>query len=91
MKQHLKGAAKRLTFSLLVATTLGGCAIYEPGYPGYSSYDPYGYGYGSPAYSGVPYYVGPPVSLDFWFESRHGGGHRGHHGGHRGGWGGRRH
>ena len=89
MKQHLKGAAKRLTFSLLVASSLAGCAIYEPGYPGYSSYDPYGYGYGAPAYSGVPYYVGPPVSLDLWFSSYHGG-HRGHYGGHRGGWSGRR-
>jgi hypothetical protein len=89
MKQLFKGAAKRLTFSLLLASALGGCAIYEPGYPGYA-YAPYPYA--QPAYSGVPYYVGPPVSLGVWFESRGGGGHRGHyggHGGHRGGWGGR--
>jgi hypothetical protein len=87
MNQHLKRAAKRLTFSLLVATSLAGCAIYEPGYAGgYAPYDPYAYG--SPAYSGVPYYVGPPVSIGLQFESR-GGRHHGHHGGHRGRWGGR--
>jgi hypothetical protein len=86
MNQHLQRAAKRLVFSLFVAATLGGCAIYEPGYPG--GYAPYGtYPYWQPAYSGVPYYVGPPVSLDLWFDARSGG----HRGGHRGGWGGRRH
>ena len=93
MKTILKGAAKRLTFSLILATTLGGCAVYEPGYPGYSAYDPYGYG--APAYSGVPYYVGPPVSLDLWWFDGGGRGccyghhHGGFHGGHRGGWSGR--
>lgn len=94
MKPILKGAAKRLTFSLIIATSLGGCAVYEPGYPGYSTYDPY-YGYGAPVYSGVPYYVGPPISLDLWWVG--GGGYRhghhgfrgGHHGGQRGGWSGR--
>jgi hypothetical protein len=86
MKLHLKGAAKRLTFSLIAAAALSGCAIYEPGYPGYGSYDPYAYG---PAYPSTPYYVGPPVSLGLWFDSRSGGGHHGYHGGHRGGWGGR--
>lgn len=86
MRQQSKIAAKRLALSLLAATALGGCAVYEPGYPGYG-YDPYYYG--APAYSGTPYYVGPPVSLGLWFESRSGGGHGGHHGGHRGGWGGR--
>jgi hypothetical protein len=85
MKQHLKGVAKCLTVSL-VAAALTGCAIYEP-YPGtYGGYDPYPYG--QPVYSGVPYYVGPPISLGLWFEGRSGGG--GHHwGGHHGGWGGR--
>lgn len=85
MKPQLKGAAKRLALSLLAATALGGCAVYDPaysGYPGYT-YDPYYYPYGAPAYGGVPYYAGPPVSLGLWFESRSGG-HRGHHGGH--GW-----
>lgn len=88
MNQHLKGAAKRLTFSLLVATALGGCAIYEPGYAGYAPYD--NYPYGQPAYSGLPYYVGPPISLGLSFESYHRHGHRGfhggRHGGHHGGW-----
>ena len=92
MKLYLKGAAKCLIFSL-AAATLSGCAIYEPYPSGYGAYDPYGYG--QPAYSGAPYYVGPPISLGLWFDGRSGGGgHRGHHGGHRsgghhGGWGGR--
>lgn len=82
MKPQLKGAAKRLALSLLAATALGGCAVYDPGYYGY---DPYTYPYGTPAYSSAPYYVGPPVSLGLWFESRSGGRHDGHHGGHWGG------
>jgi hypothetical protein len=101
MNLHLKGAAKRLLFSLSVAASLAGCAVYEP-YPAtYSTYDPYGYSYpyGQPAYSGAPYYVGPPVTLGLWFESYRGHGFRGHHGdhgfghrgwgrgGHHGGWG----
>lgn len=94
MNTILKGAAKRLTFSLIIATSLGGCAVYDPGYyPGYSTYDPY---YGAPAYAGAPYYVGPPISLDLWWVGD-GGGHRhghhgfrgGHHGGDRGAWSGR--
>jgi len=96
MNMHVKGAAKRLIFSLIVASTLAGCAVYQPGYPGYAA-DPYPYG--TPSYSGVPYYVGPPVSLGLWYGARasshrgHHGyrdhGHRGHHGhhGHHGGWG----
>ncbi len=95
MDAILKGAAKRLTFSLIIATSLGGCAVYDPGYPGYSTYDPY-YGYGAPAYYGAPYYVGPPISLDLWWFDGGGGyrdGHHGfrggHHGGSRGAWGGR--
>ncbi|MDB5951095.1 MAG: hypothetical protein JWR65_2950 [Massilia sp.] len=95
MNTQSKGGAKRLVFSLVVASALGGCAVYEPGYPGYAA-DPYAYG--APVYSGVPYYVGPPVSLGLWYGSRGGGyrgrghyGHRGYHGhgGHDGGWGGR--
>jgi hypothetical protein len=89
MNQSLKGAAKRLICSLLAATSLAGCAIYEPGYAGrYAPYDPYPYG--SAAYTGVPYYVGPPVSIGLQFESRSGG-HHGHHDGHRGRWNGWRH
>ena len=107
MKLHPNGAAKRLTFSLLLATTLSGCAVYSPYpadyayYPGYysgyySGYYPYGYG--APIYPGAPYYAGPPVSVDLWFSSHYGGyrgyGHHGfygYHGGHHGGWGGRHH
>ena len=91
MNVILKGAAKRLTFSLLVATTLGGCAVYDPGYyAGYPAYDPY-YAYGAPAYSGAPYYVGPPIALDLWWVGGggYGHGHHGFRGGHRGAWGGR--
>lgn len=81
MNQYLLGAAKRLTFSLLLASTLGGCAVYDTGYAGGYGYD--GYPYAAPAYSGMPYYVGPPVSLGLWFDGRSGG-HGGYHG-HRGG------
>ena len=91
MKMHLKGAAKCLIFSL-AAASLSSCAIYEPYPGGYGADDPYGYG--QPGYSGVPYYVGPPISLGLSFDARDGGGHHGHHGGFRsggrpGGWGGR--
>ena len=98
------GAAKRLIFSLLLTATMGGCAVYSPYpadyayYPGYNSgYYPgyYPYGYSPPLYSGVPYYVGPPVTFDLWFSSGYGGyghhGYHGYHGGHHGGWGGRHH
>lgn len=94
MNQHAKGAAKRLLFSLAVAASLAGCAVYEPypaaygSYGGYGGYAPYGSAsytpYNYPYSAATPYYVGPPVSLDLWFGSFHGGGH----GGHRGrGWG----
>jgi hypothetical protein len=93
MNLDLKGAAKRLLFSLSLAASLGGCAVYEPYPASYTAYDPYGYRYpyGQPAYGDVPAYVGPPVSLDLWFGSHrghgfrgpHGHGFRGHHGHHR--------
>ena len=95
MKPLWKGAAKRLTFSLLVAASLAGCAVYSPYPADYSATYPYGYGYGyaAPTY---PYYVGPPVTFDLWFSGysyghhgHHGGHHGGWHGGHHGGWGGR--
>lgn len=84
MGTRLKGAAKRLLISLLLASGLGGCAVYGPPYA-YDSY-PGGYGYGYPAY------VGPPVTLDLGFQfydhgHRHGYHHGYHHGyrGHGGG------
>lgn len=102
MKPLWKGAAKRLAFSLLMAASLAGCAVYSP-YPAdyYSTYpytysSAYPYGYAAPAYSGGPYYVGPPVTFDLWFSGYghgghgyHGGRHGGRHGGHHGGSGGR--
>lgn len=88
MNVPVKGVAKRLIFSLLLAGFLGGCAYYGPA-PG--AYDPYPYSYGAPTY------VGPPVSVDLGFGFYDYGrayhrGHHGHHGhrahhhrGHRGG------
>ena len=95
MKTQIRGAAKRLFISLLLASGLGGCAVYGPPYAAYDSY-PYG---GSPAYAY------PPVTLDLGFSyydrgPRYHGGHgwnhghgRGHHGGrgHHRGWGRGRH
>jgi hypothetical protein len=90
MENSVKGAAKRLSFSLLVAASLGGCAVYDAGY-GYPYYtDPVyyptapAYGYGmAPLYTAPPFYVPPPV---LQFNYRSGGGHGGrgwHDGGHR--------
>jgi hypothetical protein len=80
MNKYMKGAAKRLTFSLIIVSTLGGCAVYGPGYPPYASYDANPY-YAQPAYS-APAYIGPPVFLNFGFQHRSGGG--GFHSGDRG-------
>ena len=104
MKEQIKSTTKRILFSLLIVTALGGCATYGPG------------SYAQPAYyGGTPVSVG--LGLGFYqgdhgynrggyrYQGRnhgyrgarhhgfrgHGGG-RGHHGrggGHRGG-GGRR-
>jgi hypothetical protein len=97
MKMQIKGAAKPLLFSLLMATALGGCAVYPPygygydaypygyGYDGYPygyGYAPYPYGYG---YGYAPAYFGPPVSFDFGFGFYdHGGRHFGGHHSHGG-------
>lgn len=99
MNQSMKGVAKRLTFSLLVVSALGGCAVYGPVYPG-----PYAYGtdasgqpvYVAPPVYAAPYpyyydpvYIGPPVFFNFGFHSfsghrHHDRGFRGGHGGFRG-------
>ena len=90
MDMRIKGAAKRLILSLLLALGLGGCAVYGPPYSAYDSYYP---GYAAPVY------VGPPIALDLGFGFydhgyrhhrghgyRHHGGHGyRHHGGHHGG------
>lgn len=90
MDNSVKGAAKRLLFSLSVLAALGGCAVYDPGYGGYGGYAggytyydapayPVApvYGYGSaPLYSG-PTYVPAPV---LQFNYRSGGGYRRHDG-----------
>ena len=100
MKTLLTGAAKRLTFSLVLLAVLGGCAVYETTPATYSYYDSEGQLVyvtprvvtPAPVYS-YPRYVGPPVSLSFGFSSGHYHGYGGHrnsfHGGHwRGGHGG---
>ena len=80
----MKGAAKRLTFSLIVVSTLGGCAVYGPAYPPYAyDADPYGQPvYSAPPAYAAPVYVGPPLFLNFGFQYRSGGGR--FHGGDRG-------
>ena len=80
MKILAKGAAKRLIFSLLLAGSLGGCAVYGP--------PPAAYGPAPYAY-GPPMYAGPSVSLDLGFGFYDFGrayhrGHRVHHGHHHG-------
>lgn len=82
MDTATKGAAKRLTISLLSITLLAGCAIvpYDPGYPAYSPYSSYPYGsYVTPGYVGPPIYTGPTVEFGFGFR---GDGRRGYWDGH---------
>jgi len=95
MKQSIKGAAKRLTFSLLVVSALGGCAVYGPAAPGPYTYATDAYGqpvYVEPPVNAYPYYypyyydpvyIGPPVSFSFGFPLW--GGHRSFDRGFRGG------
>ena len=60
MDNSVKGAAKRLLFSLSIVASLGGCAVYDAGYGGYGGYGTYGtYG----AVSGYDYYGGPAYPL----------------------------
>ena len=99
MKQILKGVAKRLTFSLVALSALGGCAVYGPpgpyaygtdanGQPVYAAASPYYYPaypyYYDPLYLGVPLYFG--FGYNYW-GGRGGfrGGRGGGHGGGRGG------
>jgi hypothetical protein len=99
MNRSVKGAAKRLLFSLSVLASLGGCAVYDTGYGGYgtyagaSGYSYYNapvypvapvYGYG---YGSGPFYSGPayvPAPV-LQFNYRSGGGYR-HHDGRGPGW-----
>ena len=69
MNWRINNAMKRLAFPLLTALTLGGCAVYEPGYS--SAYSSYGaYPYGQPGYySNTPYYATAPVPLGLRFDS----------------------
>ena len=51
MNEHIKSTAKRLLFSLLLVSALGGCATYASG--------PYGQSYGAaPVSLGVGFYQG---------------------------------
>ena len=90
MTTFLKGAAKRLTLSLIALSALGGCAVYGPPGP-YAYYGADAYGqpiYAAPPVYTAPYYgpayVGPPVSLQFGFGYWGGRGGRGGYGGHGG-------
>lgn len=75
MNLQIKGAAKRLTFSLLLASSLAGCVAYAPPYAAYDTTYAPAYGYSAyPAYSyggyshGYPAYVYPPVTLGLGFS-----------------------
>lgn len=78
MNSTLKGVAKRLTFSLILLSALGGCAVYGPpsavaygtdayGQPIYAT--PYYYPYDPYYYD--PFYIGGPVFFDFGFRGHH--------------------
>ncbi len=94
MNTLLNGATKRLIFALVVASSLGGCAVYQPvATRAPVSWDDEGEWYTvdempqpmfvAPTYInpwfGVPYYVGPSISFGLGVYSGHRG-HRWHHG-----------
>ena len=60
MDNSVKGAAKRLLFSLAVVASLGGCAVYDTGYAGYGGYGSYA-GVSSYDYYGGPVYPAAPA------------------------------
>ncbi|MDO8458651.1 MAG: hypothetical protein Q7T07_17235 [Burkholderiaceae bacterium] len=89
MNTSLKGVAKRLIFSLVVASALGGCAVYGPVATTYTDADgktvtvapavvttPYydPYYYPYSSYYYDPWFVGPPLYFNFGVHSS--GGHR---------------
>ena len=96
MDNSVKGAAKRLLFSLTVLASLGGCAVYDAGYGGYGTYSGYDY-YGGPAYPVAPAYGYGPAPYPYYsaptyvpapvlqFNYRSGGGYW-RHDGYRPGW-----
>src|SRR3982074_3528536 len=93
MNRFLTDTAERLTLSIAIATSVGGCAVYDSGYAGYGPPYPYSqpaYAYPAyaypPVYSAVPAYIGPPVYFGFGYQSEYRyrwGGHH-HHGHFRG-------
>ncbi len=101
MIKGLKDMAKRLAFSLLALSALGGCAVYGPAPGPYAYYGTDAGGqavYAAPPVYASPYspyyygpaYIGPPLALNFGFGYWRGGGSRGgwRGGGHGGGHGG---
>lgn len=89
MTTTLKSTAQRLTFSLLLLSTLGGCAVYGPAAGPYAYYGTDANGqavYAAPPVATFPYYygpayVGPPMFLNFGFGGYWGGGRGGYRGG----------
>jgi hypothetical protein len=100
MNSHAKGAAVRLTFSILALSALGGCAVYAPAPGPYAYYGSdvngqpvYAAPYGTPYSTVSPYYYAPayavpPVSLNLGLGYWRGDNRGGYRGGYRGGRGG---
>ena len=61
MDNSVKGAAKRLLFSLAVVASLGGCAVYDTGYAGYGGYGSYAGVSSYDYYGGSVYPAAPPA------------------------------